>query len=295
MHDKCSTNIFISSMYIGQIADKIQKMGFINVFSIIEKLLQRDTDRFRFYKYQNNQKYINELEQLINTSTDELTGKYFQTIKNTIKKGKAIQDIIDLCSDEKQYFLNCFKKWMDGVNFIDAGAYTGDTVREMLEENIRPAGVYCFEADYSNYIKLKAFKSECTEISNLVCENYALWDSKTKLGMKFSNYNARIDLNSEEMVVETTTIDDYFKNIQVGFIKMDIEGAEKWALTGGMGTIKRDRPILAISIYHGLDDIVEIPQMLMKELSHYVYVVRHHSYTYSETVLYGVPEELGIL
>ena len=76
---------------------------------------------------------------------------------------------------------------------------------------------------------------------------------------------------------------------------MDIEGAERKALAGGMKTIKRDRPILAISVYHGLEDIVEIPKLLMRELEEYEFIVRHHSYTYSETVLYGVPRELNIL
>lgn len=105
--------------------------------------------------------------------------------------------------------------------------------------------------------------------------------------MKFSNYNARVDLNSQETVVETITIDEYFKEISLGFIKMDIEGAERRALQGGMRTIKRDRPILAISIYHSLDDIVEIPKMLMKELDNYKFIVRHHSYTYSSHSAWG--------
>lgn len=66
------------------------------------------------------------------------------------------------------------------------------------------------------------------------------------------------------------------------------------ALKGGMKTIKRDRPICAISIYHGLEDIIEIPKMMMQELDDYHFIVRHHSYTYSETILYGVPVEQGI-
>ena len=76
-----------------------------------------------------------------------------------------------------------------------------------------------------------------------------------------------------------------------------MEGAERKALEGGMKTIKRDRPILAISMYHGLDDIVEIPKMFMwkQEIKNYFFFVRHHSYTYSETVLYGIPEESNIL
>lgn len=294
-YDRYTTNIFISSMYVGQIGKKIEKMGFIKAFSVIEILLQKDSDIFRFIEYQNNKNYIKDLNQLINQSYDADTRKYFQVIKKTVLAGKAIRDIVDLCCSEKQYLLDYFIGRLNGANFIDAGAYTGDTVREIMNENIHPAGVYCFEADYGNYVKLKESVGEYTKDVNVICENYALWDSKTELGMKFSNYNARIDLDSDQMVVETRTIDDYFENIKVGFIKMDIEGAERWALRGGMNTIKRDRPILAISIYHGLDDIVGIPKMLMKELKKYIFIVRHHSYTYSETVLYGMPEELDIL
>ena len=65
---------------------------------------------------------------------------------------------------------------------------------------------------------------------------------------------------------------------------MDIEGAEKRALTGGMGVLKRDRPLLAIAIYHSLEDIVEIPQLLMQQLTDYHFIVRSHSNTYSEAV-----------
>lgn len=293
--DKKKTNIFISSMYVGQITNKISKLGFEKIYTAIDKLLEKDTEDFKFCEYQNNQDYLNDLDGLISICKDKKTQAYFHVIKKTVQSGKAIRDIIEQYSGEKQYFLKCFMGKLNGINFVDAGAYTGDTVREMMEEGIHPVGVYCFEADYNNFIKLNAFKQQNTKIENLNCENYALWDTPAKLGMKFANYNARIDVKCKEVTVEATTIDKYFENIKVGFIKMDIEGAERKALAGGMKTIKRDRPILAISIYHGLEDIVEIPKLLMRELEEYEFIVRHHSYTYSETVLYGVPRELNIL
>lgn len=293
--DKKNTNILISSMYVAQIANKISKLGFEKIYTVIDKLLEKDTEDFKFYEYQKNQDYLDDLDYLISISKDEKTKAYFEVIKRTVLSGKAIREIIELYSGEKQYFLKCFRGKLNGINFIDAGAYTGDTVREMMEEDIHPTGVYCFEADYENYIKLNSFKQQNIKMENLICENYALWDTPAKLGMKFANYNARIDETCKEEMVEATTIDEYFQNIKVGFIKMDIEGAERKALAGGMKTIKRDRPILAISVYHGLEDIVEIPKLLMRELEEYEFIVRHHSYTYSETVLYGVPRELNIL
>lgn len=44
--------------------------------------------------------------------------------------GRAVKDIVELYCREKQYFLNCFRGKLSGLNFIDAGAYTGDTLRE---------------------------------------------------------------------------------------------------------------------------------------------------------------------
>jgi FkbM family methyltransferase len=292
--NKDTTNIIISSMYISQIVKKLDKLEFDNIYTALDELLKKDTDDFNFSKYKNDSSYNDKLNNLISISNDAKTKQYYEVIKKSITEGKATKDIINLCCGEKQYFLKCFSGKLDGLNFIDAGAFTGDTIREMVNDGIHPKAVYCFEADRNNYDKLGKYKTEVSRDFELICENKALWDTKTKLGMKFSNYNARIDMDCKEAVVDTVTIDEYFENIKVGFVKMDIEGAEQKALKGGMRVIKRDRPILAISIYHGLEDMVEIPNMFMKELPDYNYIVRHHSYTYSETVLYGVPCELNI-
>lgn len=48
--------------------------------------------------------------------------------------------------------------------------------------------------------------------------------------------------NKSGEVAEVTTIDEYFKEIHVDLIKMDIEGAEMKALLGGMNVIKEIDP-----------------------------------------------------
>lgn len=77
-----------------------------------------------------------------------------------------MRDIVDLCSKEKQYFLECWKNRINGNNIIDAGAYTGDTVRGIILEKIRPENIYCFEADHNNFTRLEHFKNE-QRISNM--------------------------------------------------------------------------------------------------------------------------------
>ena len=56
---------------------------------------------------------------------------------------------------------------------------------------------------------------------------------------------------------KTLSIDDFVernKVSKVNFIKMDIEGAESYALKGAVNTIKKFKPKLAIAIYHSMDD-----------------------------------------
>ena len=71
--------------------------------------------------------------------------------------------------------------------------------------------------------------------------------------------------------IEVTTIDTECKDKKVGLIKMDIEGFEYFAIKGGLETIKRDKPVLLISIYHTGKDFFEIPPMIKSCVSEYMF------------------------
>lgn len=63
--------------------------------------------------------------------------------------------------------------------------------------------------------------------------------------------------------VPLTTIDLLVEELhlpRVDFIKMDIEGSEKWALRGGTQTIRKFRPRMALSTEHLPDDAYAIPR-----------------------------------
>ena len=63
-----------------------------------------------------------------------------------------------------------------------------------------------------------------------------------------------------EIQVEETTIDAFVEenNLDVGYITIDVEGAERDLLKGAINTIKTQKPILSISIYHSVNDYFEI-------------------------------------
>ena len=103
------------------------------------------------------------------------------------------------------------------------------------------------------------------------------------------------DLSSKHecRIVDIITIDEYCSknNIKPDFIKMDIEGAELSALKGGIETIRKYRPQLAISIYHSHEDFINIPQYLSENLENYKFSLGHYSSKRIETVLYAIPSE----
>ena len=88
--------------------------------------------------------------------------------------------------------------------------------------------------------------------------------------------------------VDVCTIDGWCaeKRITPGFIKMDLEGAEISALKGAEQTIRRNRPQLAISLYHSLPDMWTIPLLIKQIVPEYKFWCRKNA-LYVEFVLYA--------
>ncbi|GHT48154.1 hypothetical protein FACS1894102_0550 [Spirochaetia bacterium] len=82
-------------------------------------------------------------------------------------------------------------------------------------------------------------------------------------------------------------LDDYFKEQRVSFIKADIESYELDMLHGAQNIIKRDKPLLAICIYHNASDMFTIAKFIKELEPSYKLKVRQHTYTFAETVLYA--------
>lgn len=189
-----------------------------------------------------------------------------------------------------QYFEPSIYKILREDHVIDCGAYDGDTMDEcffLTDGHI--SHYYAFEPDPKNYSDLLIPFHE----PNLHIYNYGVY---SKSGwIKFSernNASSKIDKigNSE---IYAVSIDSFFKKEKVTFIKMDIEGSEKEALLGARKTIKKQKPTLAISVYHSIKDLWEIPLLIKSMGVNYKYYLRHYKNDFADTVLYAVKEKNG--
>jgi FkbM family methyltransferase len=103
---------------------------------------------------------------------------------------------------------------------------------------------------------------------------------------------SRIDFDNNvirSMSLDTISIDDFVdsEQIKVDFIKMDIEGSELSALKGAEKTIRKFKPQLAISIYHSMNDFVNIPAWLKSLGLGYKLYLGHYTIHNEETVIYA--------
>lgn len=174
---------------------------------------------------------------------------------------------------------------------IDGGAYNGDTIQEFLSVPGRTLEeIIAYEPDNENCLELKKIKDKRVTIINKGL-------GKTKEMLRFCAGGGVSSNISEfgELVVEIDAIDNLVPERHITFIKMDIEGAEEEALIGAEKTIKRCKPILAISAYHRKKDLFLLVQLIKKFNPYYKIYFRHMFYYQTvkvqpDVIIYAIPQ-----
>ena len=156
------------------------------------------------------------------------------------------------------------REFIRNRDIIDAGAFTGDTSIPLSE--ITEKKVYAFEPFNDSFELLKK-NIEDNNIKNIIPINKSLGDINGERTLFLAGNNVQgitndsnIREHDTELKVDEVTIDKFVKNhdLNVGLISVDVEGAELDLLKGAIETIKNQKPILTISIYHKASDFFEI-------------------------------------
>lgn len=173
-------------------------------------------------------------------------------------------------------------KHIYGKNIIDVGAYIGDS--SIILSDFTNKNVYAFEPFCDNCKKIYK-TAELNKKSNIIPVNLALGEDTSKREFYLRNDNntghgmiKRENLDYKEKIeVNQITLDEYVdsENIEIGLIKVDIEGAERNFLKGAKKTICEQKPILLISIYHSAEDFFEIKTMIEELKAGYSFRIFH--------------------
>lgn len=160
-------------------------------------------------------------------------------------------------------------EFLKNKDIIDVGGFIGDSA--LIFSNYTEKKVYSFEPSSKNFELMKKTIAMNSK-SNIV---------PVKLGLGSKNQNAKIPLeigsslktdqtenhnfaNEPYETIKITTLDQYAEenNLDIGLIKVDIEGNEQDFLKGAENTIKQYRPYLLLSIYHNPSDFFNIKPII---------------------------------
>ena len=287
--------IVICVAYSSKIKKQLQDLGATKIFSFNEYCFKHEEllpygsllSKNDFKKeYDKNLNYIKKVEQLFfDKKSKYIYNSLFNWFSNV--RGNFLENL-DI---KYTYFDPTVYIPIANEHLIDCGAYTGDTLLACPFPLFKYDG---FEPDTKNYLAL---------INNKLMnnDNYKAWNcavgasdrtvkfsSNGNMGSKIAN---NIAAGSKQSIdIEMCRIDSKILNTNESrIIKMDLEGYELEALEG-CKKLDHTNTIFAITTYHKLEHLFEIPLMLHKLAPFHKLFFRTYGEDWFETIAYAVPE-----
>lgn len=231
---------------------------------------------------------LDKVERVYNLLSDEQSKEIF--INLLMYRMTFNRDYVLKCKClETQYFIDEYKNLSKEEIVVDCGAYTGDTMVDYFYNNQPPKKYYIFEPGKENINAIKETIKQLGVDTEFVISEKGLYNKSTSLW--FVSDNSSSSYTSEQFVenaeeIQVTSIDEDIKE-DVTFIKMDIEGFERFAIEGSKQHILSSYPKLAICIYHSVNDFLEIPLMIKTLFPEYNnFIIKHYKSSCTETVFY---------
>lgn len=190
--------------------------------------------------------------------------------------------------DRTQYFSPSFMAYEDEEVFLDVGCCNLNSTMELRKHCKHLKKVYAFEPDPISY-EICVERKERYGLKEVELLPLGAWSEQAILPFESENNGGSNICETGSLSVAVAPIDEVVaQEDRITMIKMDIEGAELRALKGAQQTIRRDKPKLAICIYHKPEDMIDIPLYIKELVPEYKLYIRHHSNDIFETVLYAV-------
>ena len=181
------------------------------------------------------------------------------------------------------------------MNFIDCGAYIGDTIHNLMNYYSKVNYCISFEPDLKNLENLNNQLESLTKLypnTNFFVYPAGVYSSNKILSFSNQGIDSSASLvNSSDIKISVVSLDTIILNANPNYIKMDVEGAEKEAIWGARKTIKKYKPNLAICLYHKPEDLWEIPLLINEIEPNYEMYLRVHEDLCLSTVLYCIPKK----
>lgn len=213
--------------------------------------------------------HIKEFDFVRSRFADEASKKTFDNILKYKLSGKI--DYLLECEVSPDEPHDSFLK-LSNENFVDLGAYNGDTVTDFINHCKDYRQITAIEPDPKTFKKLQR---NTENIENITLVNACVSDNCGFLpfGIKGGRNSG---IRPDGTMLKSITVDSL--NTDASFIKMDVEGEEINTILGAKETIIKHKPKMLVSAYHRTDDFIKIPQAVLGIRDDYKIYMRHFQY-----------------
>lgn len=174
--------------------------------------------------------------------------------------------------------------------FLDLGAFDGDS--SFVLSKYEPEKILAFEPSVANG-KLFAENMKKSRINNVELIQAGVSDKFDVMRLVENGCVAQLG-EKQGYPVDVVTIDGFLKQhpcSKIRLIKADLEGMGLKMLKGAIETIKKNRPVLLISVYHNQEEFMGVYKFLKENIKNYCFKAEALA-GLSEITLIAWPEEI---
>jgi len=202
---------------------------------------------------------------------------------------------------EPQYLATDLFRWREDEVFVDGGAFDGDTLRSVIAAGKSFERYIALEPDSTNYHALKHYLATLPAgvRSRVEVSPVAAYSTRARMRLDGAGSASAVLVEAEgggirDGDVECVPLDEYLAERAITFVKLDIEGAEPNALQGARHLIARNRPVLAVCVYHSQNHLWRLPLLIDSVVEDYRYYLRPYNEEAWDLVCYAVPIERAL-
>lgn len=217
-------------------------------------------------------RHMDKIECAYEMLADELSRRTFFDILHYKISGK-LDYLFDCEGSAKEVYRDVLQLSGHEI-YVDAGAYTGDTVAEFVQHTHGYKEIVAIEADEKNFRRLER---STAELKNITLYRCAVYDEDTNICFDTrGGRNSAVGISGKTICARK--IDSILDGKAATYIKLDVEGQEAAALCGAKETIQKYRPKLLVSAYHRNEDLFALPLWVRQTRGDYRVYLRHFPY-----------------
>lgn len=287
---------------------KVSKVVFYIIkefpFFIIRKYKNINLRKENILFYEKNKQNIEDLINILedNISEEVVMGLInfrktynFKFIRNIFKPLRRTHVENNTITDSDHYFSTDIINLSNKEGFVNCGGYDGDTVKSfLLQTKNKFKKIFVFEPSEANFNQLvKNINNLNLPKDSIFCYQKGVFSENKECRFTASQSisgGGQISNEGNE-IIEVVSLDIFLSQEDkdlITYINMDIEGVEIQALIGMQEIIKKNKPKLAISVYHEPGHLWEIPFLIKKLNPEYKIYLRQESLSEAETVCYAI-------